>query len=237
MPIEIVSDNTTGVGTGTYSGVDDNGLQELSPTTNNGSAASFYVSKYSTGDFQNGVLKFTGLSNIPTNATVTSVTIGLYVIESGTNTQNLDFRRLLRDWVEAEATWNIYSTGNNWTTAGGSSAGNDRVDAISGSLSAETTLNQFYTVTQSSGGLVDDVQAWISGSASNYGWHIEKEGAGNDEQFKRITSTEGTDGNRPYLSVTYTVPAGAGEPATGQPFHRRFWGIPGHAGYNIGGHH
>lgn len=34
-------------------------------------------------------------------------------------------------------------------------------------------------------------------------------------------------------------PAAEGEPAppqVGQPFHRRFWGIPGHAGYSIGGH-
>ena len=34
--------------------------------------------------------------------------------------------RILRiDWVEAEATWNIYKSGSSWSTAGCSSDGND----------------------------------------------------------------------------------------------------------------
>lgn len=45
---------------------------------------------------------------------------------------------------------------------------------------------------------------------------------------------------RPLIRRTYVmVAAEAGAPApesTGQPFHRRFWGIPGHVGYSAGVH-
>jgi hypothetical protein len=37
--------------------------------------------------------------------------------------------RVLRTWVEAQVTWNIWSTGNNWTTAGCASDGNDYTSA------------------------------------------------------------------------------------------------------------
>lgn len=42
----------------------------------------------------------------------------------------LQARRLIRAYVSAEATWNVYATASNWTTAGAQSAGNDVVAEV-----------------------------------------------------------------------------------------------------------
>jgi hypothetical protein len=63
-------------------------------------------------------------------------------------------------------------------------------------------------VTQASGGLVDDVQGWINGTFGNYGWHISRNGAGEDSTSKDFAGSavgEGGNGQRAYLSVTYTA--------------------------------
>lgn len=77
-------------------------------------------------------------------------------------------------------------------------------------------------------------------------------GAGRTGTEDRTVTSTGTysggftlDPSRDWACIiaSFKEAAGGGEPpasppaAEGQPFHRRFWGIPGHAGYNIGGHH
>lgn len=67
-----------------------------------------------------GLYRFS-LAELPSGSTVTSATLTLY-ITGGTFTDHSEFYcKLLgrTDWVESQATWNIYKTGSNWTTAGG----------------------------------------------------------------------------------------------------------------------
>ena len=205
MPTKIISNNTTGVGTGDYSGTPDVKIRLAAPTTNYDGFGNVEVSKWAAGDHTHGLFTFAGLSNITGPVVVSSITLGIYQ-ESATGTYAIDVRRVLRNWVEAEATWNNYSTaGGAWTTAGCLSDGNDRVGATSGQFASFGTGVGFVTVTQTSGGLVDDVQGWINGTFSNYGWHLMRSDAGEDATSKVFTSTLGTDGNKCYLSVTYTT--------------------------------
>lgn len=201
----VISDNTTGSPVGDFTGTADTKLSQTNATTNFGTSSSMEITKWAAGNHTHSIIKFTGLSNIPNTATVTSVTFGLW-LNAGTadTTHTIDIRRNLRAWVETEATWDVYSTGNSWSTAGGLSDGNDRTGTASGQITLDATTGQYYTVTQTSGGLVDDVQGWISGSVTNNGWHLERNGTGEDSTSKTVRTREGTNGNKPYLSVTYT---------------------------------
>jgi len=63
------------------------------------------------------------ISSLPSNATITSATLGLYYNSYGNNDPNgktvWAYKLSRTDWVDTEATWNIYKTGSSWTSAGG----------------------------------------------------------------------------------------------------------------------
>ncbi len=68
------------------------------------------------------ILEF-DISDIPDNATFSQGSLYLYYYEwisQNVSGQYVWANKLTRtDWVEAQATWNIYKTGSNWTSAGG----------------------------------------------------------------------------------------------------------------------
>ena len=66
-----------------------------------------------------------------------------------------DYKRLLRNWSETTSTWNNYSTGNAWTTAGARSDGNDRSATVTATLTMSAAL-AYKTI--SSAQLATDVQ-------------------------------------------------------------------------------
>ncbi len=196
MATEIISENTTGSYVGDYTGVDDASLKSSDPNAEQGGVVAVHLDSNATRHF---VIQFPGLSNIPDTATVSAVTLGIYSNSSGT--QQGIFRRCLRDWVELEVNWNDYKSSTSWTTAGGLSDGNDRssttTDTLSSSGSGWVTINGSQLVT--------DVQGFIDGTYSNYGWHVESQ----QVVFNSYVSSEGADGNRPYLEVTYTDSGGS----------------------------
>ena len=75
------------------------------------------------------------ISGIPTNSIIDSAIMSLwYYFHDGSQDDSHSIYRSLRAWSESQATWNVYTTGNSWSTAGGRSSGNDReASAIGGS--------------------------------------------------------------------------------------------------------
>ena len=66
-------------------------------------------------------------SSIPAGATITAATLHLnqtYRHYAGAD-NNLYGKALLIPYVDSQATWNVYSTGNNWNTAGANGSGTD----------------------------------------------------------------------------------------------------------------
>jgi len=130
------------------------------------------------------------------------VEVGVYMISDVDGAHTWQLKKLLVAFVENQATFNIRSTGNNWTGAGGLSDGNDRSSTVSASLATDTISG--YKVF-SHANLIADVQSIVDGGPNN-GWHLgfasEAGGSGNYWQFG---SREGTDGQRPYIGVTYTA--------------------------------
>lgn len=150
------------------------------------------------------------LSSIPANARVLAVELGLNEYAAydtaATGSWAAHLYTLLRNWVEAEATWNVYSSGNNWTTAGAAGADTD-ISASVDSITLDGTAAVGF-VTWSGSGLVSLVQDWVDGSVSNYGVLIAAPSA----EYKGVaplssnlfrSSDYGTAGDRPYIEVTY----------------------------------
>ena len=104
----------------------DSTLQQIAPTINYGSAAAIYVADRDGSRNARAVIEF-DISGLPVDMAITSATLSLYYYDyhaadgygnpSGKTVWAYKLTRT--DWVEAQVTWNIYKTANNWTTAGG----------------------------------------------------------------------------------------------------------------------
>lgn len=202
MTVVVIGDNTGD----DFSGTIDAQIKEGASTTNYGSSSTMETTKWSAGDYTHSVIAFTGLSNITGPVTVNDAKVSLRLTdELNLITQTISMYRLLRNWVEGEVTWDDYSTSNAWQTAGGTGA-NDR----SGTVSATASIGsgpalQYYDFT---GTQIDtDVENMINGSVSNYGWHDERTDGGAGGYYLTWATSEGTDGQRPYLTVDYTASA------------------------------
>ena len=208
----------------------DSFIGDYSPTTNFGTSDVIFVGDVNAGLNQaiRSMIRF-DLSSLPLAATVTAATLSMfeyYASDSpGVGSWAVGLRRLLRDWIEAQVTWNIYSTGNNWTTAGASSNGNDRAASDSASLTLDgTAANAFVNWTSAT--LADDVQKMRSGVYGNYGWliqapTIESPGVAQFGGNGWRSAEFATAAQRPQLVITYTLPT-AGRSFFVAPFQAPF---------------
>lgn len=203
---KVISENMSGSHIGDINGVEDNSLDKSNATTNHASVTVLGAYKYSAGSHSHPLIRFPTGSITP-SAAVSSCSLCFYVQGgSGATAQTLDIRKLLRTtWGLTTANWNTYDGTNSWTTAGALGAATDRVDTALGQITGVDLTAQYRCLTQSgSGGLFDFVQAMITaGTATNI--HVERNGAGEDSTYRDLTSSNGTDGQRPYLEVTYTI--------------------------------
>ncbi len=154
------------------------------------------------------LLKFAALSDgtIPSNAIVVSAVLGLRVsADQSSNARTCRVYRSKRAWNTAQATWNIYSTGNNWQTAGGFGADDcEQTDIGSRAFTATETLNEFKEFTLNSFA----IQAIISGVWTNNGFLLKFDTEA-DDGYVFNTIGNATPEYRPYLIVTYTFGGGA----------------------------
>ena len=205
MPTEVIGDNTGDDHTGV---IDTRMVMEAGSDDTNFDSTYIEIAKWNAGsDEIDSVIAFTGLSNITSPVTVSAATLGIYRTEGSGTSQDFDFHRCLRNWVETQATWNDYATATAWTSGGGRSDGNDRSATVSATLSSGTT-NGYKTT--SDAGLATVSEGWINATYSNYGLQGERNDGNGNSLYSRFTDSEGTDGQRPYLSVTYAAAGGGG---------------------------
>lgn len=147
------------------------------------------------------------LSSIPSGSTIDSASLKLYIIvDRSNNARTARLRYLKRDWVEDEATWNVYSTGNSWGTAGAANTSDiDSTDNGTASYTASETTDAYKTYTIDSNG-VTTIQNWLDGSLSNYGWRIAMD-TELDDAYRHESRTH-VNGNDPQLVVDYTPGGG-----------------------------
>lgn len=200
MPTVIISDNTTGAD---FSGSEDSDINESLPNFNEGGNSTLNTwQDTGSSNERKSLIRFTGLTNITGPVTVSSATLSVYATGDDT-ASTFNVYRVLRAWTEANSTWNNYTTSTAWATAGANSSGTDI--ASSATATAVTGGNAAY-VDISTAQLAADVEDMINNGGNN-GW-ILVWNSGSDSQFVH-RSSEGTDGQRPKLSVTYTATGGS----------------------------
>jgi hypothetical protein len=187
------------------------------PTTNYGALTVLAIGdSFAEASIRRTLIKF-NLATLPETAVISSATLSLYVtVDQATSAGTFTVHRQKRAWVEGQATWNIYSMGNNWSTAGGFHADDCEQSAI-GTLNftATETLNQWknWALTPTTKAALD----------LGTGWLMKTTAESNDE-YQFPSSDYTTDiTKRPQLSVTYTLPAGVR--AFTVPFIAPFQGV------------
>lgn len=219
MPTVVIGNNTGD----DYSGTDDNSLEQIGPTNNYGGYSGILLRAHASYSYYM-LIKFSGLSSITGPVSVSEASLYLYHYE-GEYTATTTLRGLLRNWIEGtlygdnrsgntpySSCYNEYGSGSAWTTAGALGDGTDRDSDSCGTIATNASFG--YRQSSDISSIVED---WINGDRSNYGLH----GSSSHSSQIRLRSSEGTDGQRPYLTVTYTESGGA----TGHPTASRFRGI------------
>ena len=167
------------------------------PDTNYGTNALLRIGAEA-GSATSGHLKFSGLSSILPTAIINSATLTLYCSAYGINSA-LNIHGCLKDWVEAQATANIYATGLGWAAQCGLGSGTDRDASAAGSLTIAGTGAQDITIATSI------IQDWVTGARANYGFLMYQTYVANNVYNDFVSSSGATASQRPKLVIEYTL--------------------------------
>lgn len=181
----------------------DTGLAWSPATTNYGTATNFIIGSSASPNWWHLLIDFYDIVNkefpIWKSRSIKEVYIDLNVTSSTATNKAFQVHEILRDWVESEATWNVWKTGNNWTAAGGTGAGDSN------------GLNYFAFLGGS--GVTGSYKIYIDPyyfermmNRSNYGFllrqFINDGGTANSNMYVDL-SDHATPANRPKLVIIY----------------------------------
>lgn len=186
----------------------DTYFQSTKPNTNGGNEVEIIVGEINVGnvDIFRTLNKF-DLSSIPAEATINSAALSLWVsYDASSNARDFCIYRSKRSWVETQATWNIYSTGNNWQTAGGFGANDteqSNIGCVSMTASEAVGTEKQWSLTASA------VQEMINGTWTNNGWLIKANVEADDAYYFYSSNEQTYPERRPKLVIDYTLPTGS----------------------------
>lgn len=195
-------------------GVNDTFMDKGSPTTNNGATEDILIGPlFGNPNLYRGLLKF-DLSSIPAGSVVTSAILSLWTgTDFGDRTGTIEVYRVLRAWIDTQATWNVYTTGNGWGTVGCDNTTTDREASNIGSQAlGDVVLGTQCDITLTNSA----IQAMITGGAfTNNGFLLKNanETDWDGGHLFRSTNYVADSTKRPKLVVDYTTPAGVASSA------------------------
>ena len=143
------------------------------------------------------------LSGIPFDATIVSAVLSMYRwFEKSDHTRTMRVFRIKRDWEETETSWNEFSTGNSWETAG-CGGSNDREQTDIGYLSLDSsTLGWFDFQLDNS-----KVQELLTGGVFQNNGFLLKNDTELDDSSKFYSSNYDEDTSRRLkLTIEYSTP-------------------------------
>lgn len=158
----------------------------------------------STNYYRRALFQF-DLSSIPSNATICSVKLSLFVA-TGSNALNdrvVRVYRLKTAWSEQTGTWNSASTGVSWQVAGASGA-NDRESTDLGSLLVPATVANATELIW----ILDParIQEMTSGAFTNNGFLLQPDTELDDLHYFYSSDYVTNPARRPKLVIQYSVP-------------------------------
>lgn len=184
------------------------------PTTNFGTANPIFMGQFLGGTYKT-IIEF-DISDIRAGSTINTATLDLNIestINGGGSLAAHVYRIIRSDWEELQATWNIYKTSNNWTTAGAGSDGNDYTSTNGVAFDLRTSAGTL-TIT----GLANLAQDALDNQSGKLILLLQKDSAADSQTNSPSSSDSGTAGNRPKLTVDYTeAPEEAPRISTGTP--------------------
>ncbi len=153
-------------------------------------------------DHRASLIRF-DISDVPSYARVYTATLYLYV-QSRTNVNSLPVsaHRLLRPWVDTEATWMIAATGDRWAFPGANGLTTDHAaDAFATTILDTTGVWTSWDVTNLA-------QDWVASPSQNFGI-ILKAGSGPQVEYSLVAGHYLANTSlRPRLEMTLAVPLG-----------------------------
>lgn len=190
----------------------DTHISNQNATTNFDGSGEINVGSLSffTASIYRALIKF-DLSTLPSGATLSSSLLSLYLTTNfANNSRVLGVYRQKKAWIETQTTWSIWSTGNNWTTAGGfDPADCEQTDIGFVTLASNATVSQFYDISLT--------PTTKPGLDLGNGWLLAMSTENADAHFF-VASDGSTALQRPKLNLTYTL-AGGGFPYQSRPFY------------------
>ena len=141
-------------------------------------------------------------STIPAGKIFSTVSLFLTpTSDNSSNARTLSLHRCLRTLVVTQATWDIFSTGNNWGTAGASNATTDYEGAIllgSTSIPASPTLNVPIKISLNP----QNIQKLYDGTYTNNGivWFVDTQSS---DLIRYASMDNPTTEYRPYIIIEY----------------------------------
>ncbi|PIZ45888.1 hypothetical protein COY32_04510, partial [candidate division WWE3 bacterium CG_4_10_14_0_2_um_filter_41_14] len=179
----------------------DTYMWSVAPDTNYGNSTVINIGN------TRGLISF-DLASIPVNATVDSSTLWLYQTSGAGAAGHEIAYQVLKPWVESQATWNSWATGQSWTVPGALSADDAGVENSGNGVGADRKTTPIYDIWISntnpewksfaSPGLTALTQDWVSGVATDsYGFVVYDANAAH--VFSSSDNT--TVSNRPKLII------------------------------------
>jgi hypothetical protein len=135
------------------------------------------------------------------SSSITAIKLYIKGLSSGTTRPNIEVHELTRTtWTESGATWNTYDGANSWTSAGGDFSSTVVDDATPASATAWTAFDLGAGATNPISGLT-----W--GSTVHLLLKATDESTLPGKYIEILSKEHATAGSRPYIEITYTVPA------------------------------
>jgi len=209
---EVVAQTTV-----TLEPVADTTLYQFDPFASNGAGTRLFCGNDLASTSKRGLLQFDVHAAIPPGSVIRTAQLGMTVVQTRAPALPVDLHRVLSPWGEGtsfapsgqgggapatpgDATWFDASFQvQQWAQMGG-----DYALSSSGS----TVCGSSGRFTWSSPGLVNDVQAWVNGTAADFGW-IVISGESGTMTARAFATREAAAGQRPTLTVTYDPPTAA----------------------------
>ena len=175
----------------------DSFMSAAIPTFKLGTNTNLYCG-HSLGNKTRWLIRF-NIDSIPDDAIITSAVLALGVTTVTDNANACTIRRVAKNWVEADVTWNSYDSTNNWDSAGGDFIASP-VDSFSAPLIENIgsfAISVINTLTA----------AHEAGDEFDIGCRYDIEDGGTTDEVWISDSSDGTTPTtRPQLTVQFLVP-------------------------------